>query len=280
MNNSLRKKLHRIYASAFQLRMLLETNKEFRAFVNVIKSQKYSLEEAELLSQIQDLANSIKKSQQEVELVDFGAGKNPSLELDESEMNKGKVSTVSVSDLPMSHGFLAEVIFRLLRKYRPQSCLELGTSVGVSATYMIGALKLNGSGKLFTLEGAPDVAKFAEAQIGTLGYPEVEVLVGNFQETLPKLLQDCSVDFAFIDGHHTEKATVEYFYWILESVEKEAILVFDDINWSDGMRSAWQRILDHQNVKFAVDLFHRGIVFVDKEKQTSTKHYTKLYISD
>ena len=47
------------------------------------------------------------------------------------------------------------------------------------------------------------------------------------------------VDFIFIDGHHDEQATIGYFEQVRPWLADRNAIVFDDIDWSDGMRAAW-----------------------------------------
>jgi hypothetical protein len=57
---------------------------------------------------------------------------------------------------------------------------------------------------------------------------------------------------------------------LITKVAEEAILVFDDIHWSPGMKQAWQEIAADTRVKLSVDVFQFGIVFINKnfkEKQ-------------
>jgi hypothetical protein len=39
----------------------------------------------------------------------------------------------------------------------------------------------------------------------------------------------------------------------------EAVFVFDDVNWSDGMRNAWSTIVDDPRIALTVDLRSVGI---------------------
>jgi predicted O-methyltransferase YrrM len=43
------------------------------------------------------------------------------------------------------------------------------------------------------------------------------------------------LDFAFIDGHHDERATVAYFQQMKPSLSPGAVVLFYDIKWSSGM---------------------------------------------
>jgi len=131
----------------------------------------------------------------------------------------------------------------------------MGTAVGISAAYQAAALKLNGYGTLVTLEGATSLADIAKKNFQHLGLDTVEVIVGRFQDTLPGVLTDRQpVDYAFIDGHHDEQATLAYFEQILPFLAETSLLVFDDIAWSEGMKRAWKTIAQDRRVGVAVDL--------------------------
>jgi predicted O-methyltransferase YrrM len=83
---------------------------------------------------------------------------------------------------------------------------------------------------------------------------------------LPDLLpQVGKLDFAFIDGNHTYKATVSYFETLLKVAHNDTVFVFDDIHWSEGMEKAWNEICDNGQVTVSIDLFRMGIVFLNKD---------------
>jgi predicted O-methyltransferase YrrM len=89
------------------------------------------------------------------------------------------------------------------------------------------------------------------------------VVPGRFQDTLADVAREqAPVDFAFIDGHHDEHATVAYFRQILPHLGRSAVLVFDDISWSPGMERAWKTVTADERVGLAVDLSAIGICLV------------------
>jgi predicted O-methyltransferase YrrM len=162
--------------------------------------------------------------------------------------------------------------FGLVRQFKPEVCLELGTSLGISAAFQAAALELNGKGKLITLEGAPEVADLARKHLKSIGINCVEIVTGRFQDTLDGVLARVGpVDFAFIDGHHDEHATLAYFEQILPYLAPRAVLAFDDIAWSDGMRMAWKKITEHSSVRTAVDLSKIGICVLERDTTGSTR---------
>jgi len=177
---------------------------------------------------------------------------------------KGKAVTESVGDACRSYSkprTWATLLFHLVRKFRPVVCVELGTCLGVSAAYQAAALELNGEGRLLTLEGSPAFAEIASFNLETLRLAHrAQVVVGRFQNTLNAVLEDvANVDYAFIDGHHDEHATLQYLEQFLPHLSSRAVLVFDDIAWSQGMRRAWARIRDDQRVDVSLDCSVLGI---------------------
>lgn len=156
----------------------------------------------------------------------------------------------------------ARLLFRLVRELKPRLCLELGTSLGLSAAYIAAALELNGEGRLTTLEGAREVAAIAGENLSRLGLGgRGAVVVGRFRDRLPEVLRESSpCDFAFVDGHHDEGPTLAYFEALLPRLAPGACLIFDDVSWSRGMERAWRRIAADPRIGIAVDLFTMGIV--------------------
>jgi len=222
-----------------------------------------SADEQDLLHRIEDLRGELLRSQEELDVVDHGCGV-PDDDVGRDEMYHGRrfVRTARQtchdgSKRPQE----ALLLFELVRAFRPTACLELGTSLGISAAYQGAALELNRNGRLVTIEGAPALADLARRNLKMLGLDHrVEVLTGRFADRLPDLLKD-GFEFSFIDGDHQEDATVEYFDGIVTSMRGERQLtVLDDIRWSPGMRRAWQRIRADSRTRVAVEWHGMGIV--------------------
>jgi predicted O-methyltransferase YrrM len=155
------------------------------------------------------------------------------------------------------------LMFKLIRALKPATALELGTAVGLSAAFEAAALEINGSGKLLTLEGSAGVSALAARNFDKLRLARVQARTGLFKDTLDGALRDLGeVDFAFIDGHHDEHATVEYFEKILPFTPAGKVIVFDDINWSDGMKNAWRLLLQHPKINTSVDVRKLGICVI------------------
>jgi predicted O-methyltransferase YrrM len=226
----------------------------------------FSLEEKTWVDSVESLRHELSSSSARISIDNFGAVE-PGLRLSEDSMYTGRRDTRSVGevcrdDSMPSWGCL--LLFKLIRKFRPAHCVELGTCLGISASFEAAALKLNGSGQLTTLEGAEALANLAEGHFRYLGLDNVRVVEGRFQDTLDDVLKAYKpIDYVFIDGHHDEKATTGYFRQILPFLGERALLVFDDISWSQGMRDAWKVISGDERVDISLDLRKMGVCVIE-----------------
>ena len=154
----------------------------------------------------------------------------------------------------------ALLLFHIIREHRPERCIELGACLGITAAYQAAAIALNQRGALVTLEGSGARAALADRNLRRLGLDRVRVVTGRFQATLAPVLEESGgVDYAFIDGHHDEAATLAYFDQIAAKAAPGAIVVLDDIDWSPGMRRAWETLRARDVVAASVDLFLMGV---------------------
>jgi predicted O-methyltransferase YrrM len=167
----------------------------------------------------------------------------------------------------------AQLLFKLVNYFQPNTILELGTSLGLTATYLAKARK---KATVYTLEGSPEICNAAKNTFKALLVKNVHIVQGDFKETLPETLSKIHVlDFAFFDGNHQKKPTLDYFIQCIEKANENSVFVFDDIHWSDEMTEAWEEIKIHPEVTLTVDIFQFGIVFFRKgiEKQHFVLRY-------
>ena len=199
--------------------------------------------------------NKLQVNNELIEVEDFGAGSAV------IKTNKRVVKGIAYSSLkPKKY---AQLLFRMVRYYKPLTIVELGTSLGITSAYLSQG---NPQAKLFTCEGAASIAAIAEQTFDDLQIKNAEIIKGDFAKTLPALFSKIeTVDFAFIDGNHREGPTLEYFQQLLNHSTPLTIFVFDDIHWSTGMEAAWHTIQLHPAVTLTIDLFFIGIVFINPD---------------
>ena len=232
-------------------------------------------DEAPHIAAIEARRANLEACEDEITYLDFGAATKYAEQTPE-EMYQGVERTRSLGAMSRRsskpyRGTL--LLLKLLRRFRPESCLELGSGVGMTAAYQAAALELNGKGHLVTLEGPASIAAVAEATVASLGHGRVTVQAGRWQDTLADVLAaNRPIDIAFVDGHHDRDASIAYFEAILPALSDGAVFILDDIRWSQGMLEAWTAISTHPRTEVSIDLVDTGIIYVVNNPQTSEHH--------
>lgn len=247
------------------------TDKDLSRFAKVVKQVKrnaFAEQELSAFRMVEKKRLHLLNSNQIIVVQDFGAG-NPDTFRTQEQSVDGVSELEAISSIcknastPKNLGCL---LFKLIAEFKPKCCLELGTSLGISASYQVLALKSNGHGRFVTIEGSHNIAKIAAQTLEELEYSNYALHVGKFKDVLPNILPTIgTVDFVFIDGHHDRFATKEYFETIYPYLSQKSIVIFDDIDWSNGMGGFWNEMYRDTRVKFSFDLFRWGICFIDKE---------------
>ena len=212
---------------------------------------------------IEALRGKLLEDRRELTITDYGAG---------SKVVPGNRRTVrSLARYAAKGPAMGRLLFRTVRFAQPRTLLEFGTSLGVSALYQRAAAPPGA--RLITLEGCPETAAAAARHFAILNRPDIEQVVGPFEQTLvPALAVLDRLDYVFFDGNHREAPTVAYFERCLTRAHDRSVFVFDDIHWSPGMEAAWERVRAHPRVTLTVDLFFVGLVFFRPEIRTK-QHY-------
>lgn len=214
------------------------------------------------IARIERLRRQLLRSTASIEIVDFGAGSHAEQVDDRPRTENRCIATRSLRDTCVAASKSRAwntILMRLVRAYRPARAVELGTCLGLSAAYQAAAMAVNGAGTLQTLEGSPALADLSTSHLRRLGLPHATVVTGRFTETLPAVLAN-GLQYAYIDGHHDETATLQYFDQIAAVADAGSVFVFDDIAWSAGMTRAWRAIQGNPRVVECLDLREIGIV--------------------
>ncbi len=172
------------------------------------------------------------------------------------------------ASLPAEYG---ELLFRLVNHFRPENILELGTGTGISTLYLASAAA---AAPVTSLEGSPTLSKIAQRNLSKLSLNNVQIITGNFADTLPVALQQLGKPgFIFIDGDHRKSPLLDYIHQCLPGITPHTIMVLDDIYWSQEMKEAWQEIIELPQVTMSIDLFRMGILFF---KEGIVKQHLKV----
>jgi len=221
-------------------------------FVTKILNDKTNYSE---YGKVEDLRASLLNDKTVLTIEDFGAGSTI------TKMNERTVASIAKNSAKPKK--FAQLLFRMVRSYQPRTIVELGTSLGITTSYLSLAKP---DAELITMEGAKEVAAKAKINFQQAGLQNYSLVEGNFDNTLSAVVNGLStVDFAFIDGNHRREPTEKYFASLLPKTTNNSILIFDDIHWSREMEGAWETIKSHPSVRCSIDLFFIGIVVFRQE---------------
>jgi predicted O-methyltransferase YrrM len=163
---------------------------------------------------------------------------------------------------------LGRMLFRLVEREAPEHILELGTSLGLGTRYLAEPQRHQ---QLITIEGAASIAQKAAEHLQHI--PGVDQRIGPFSRTLEPALDDLGrLDLAYLDGHHTEAASLKMVRQCLPYCHPNSILILDDIRWSPGMWRAWHALCTSDAVRLSIDLGRCGMLLFRAE-QRQKEHY-------
>src|SRR5258705_1322972 len=206
--------------------------------------------------EVEELRHRLLKDQTIIKVDDLGAG---------SAVSKSEQRTIaSVARNAAKSKKYGQLLYRIVKYYQPATIVELGTSLGITTSYLARATP---SAKLITMEGAKEILAIAQKNFHDLGMNNIETIEGDFDDTLPPAILQFqpSIDFAFIDGNHRFEPTIRYFESIVSRISNHSIIILDDIHWSKEMEQAWKYCKDHSSVTLSIDLFFIGILVFRKE---------------
>lgn len=219
------------------------SNNKFNCFDNIEKERKKLL-----------------KNKKYIHLTDYGTG---------SKVNSNRVRQISdIAKYSLKPVKQAQFIFRLVHYLSCKHVLEIGTSLGITSSYLASA---NSDANIVSLEGCSEQLKVAKQVFNNLNISNIQTVQGEFNNTLPTVLSKFEkLDFVFFDGNHSFDATKKYYEMCLPFAHSESVFVFDDIYLNSGMQRFWKMIIEKKEFTMSVNLFHLGIVFFNPNYSQAT----------
>lgn len=223
---------------------------------NLVTKCFYKKTDAILLNFFSKVKQQLLDNKTVIKVTDFGAG---------SKIFKSNNREVSrIAKFAGISNKKAKLLIRLIAYFKPANILEIGTSIGLGTS----AIKIgNNESQITTLEGCPETSRIAQELFKKNNFNKINIITGDFKETLPEVINNQQFDFIYFDGNHNKKATLDYFKTCLPTINNNSVWIFDDIYWSKEMKEAWLEIKNHPKVTVTVDVFHWGIVFFRKEQE-------------
>lgn len=210
---------------------------------------------------LEEHRNSLLNGNSTIEITDFGSGSRV------FKSNKRAVAKIAkVAGITPKR---QQLLFKLIRYFQPSEILELGTSLGMSTAAM--ALG-NPLATINTIEGCPETLAKATEYFSAFVLHNITTHNVSFEAYFRSIPTGKYIDFAFIDGNHTEKDTLDYFKALLPHCHNNTLLIFDDIYWSKEMTAAWNKIIRHDKVTVSIDSYKWGLIFFRTEQKK--QHFT------
>ena len=216
-------------------------------------------------SDIQSLRKSLLKDKRELTITDLGAGskKNPKNNPTVAQLTKNAA-------ISRKYG---KLLGRLIDHYKLETCLELGTSVGIGTLYLSKNKHVN---KTVTIEGCEEIYKVAKENFEQLGLSNIYQIQGEFSDSIELAVKELDrIDLIYIDGNHAYQPTMDYFERLLEYAHNDTFIIFDDIHWSEEMEKAWGEICASPKINLSIELFRMGIVV--KRSEQAKQHFILKY---
>lgn len=214
-----------------------------------------------VFSEIEALRRVLKKDTTAISITDYGTGEN-------------RESTVAeIANKSIQSAKYGQLLFRIIRYFKAVEVLELGTSLGITTSYLAAS---SSSIKCVSIEGCPQIAHKAEQNFKKLNLTNIELVIGNIDSNLADVLNKTEkLDLVFFDANHQCETVLRYFEMCLPKVHNDTIFIVDDIYWSEDMEKAWKMIKGHPKVTSTIDIFQMGIVFFNSHlhKKNYKLHY-------
>jgi predicted O-methyltransferase YrrM len=196
-------------------------------------------------SDVERLRKNMLADKQKIYFEDYGTGKNRYIAVSE-------IAAKSVKKRKC-----AQLIYRIANFTKPYVVLELGTSLGITTSYLSAV-----SGNCITIEGCEAVAEIAKQNLKELKRSNIRLVTGDITSVLPDIVEQAeSLDLVFIDANHTSMALKAYFDICMTKIKPHSVMIIDDIHYSKDMEDGWNYINQHAEVRVTMDLYELGIVF-------------------
>ncbi|MDR2534121.1 MAG: SAM-dependent methyltransferase [Tannerellaceae bacterium] len=152
-----------------------------------------------------------------------------------------------------------ELLFRLVNFLKPQTVLQVGSTVGFSTLYLSS---YSPDVKCVSIEKPSEYAAVSQ-RVYAGARNAVEHHVGDYEQILPAVLKTLGrVDFVYFNLWR-EPNPSELFDICMEYRTRQSAFVFEGICRNRRMHKLWKQIRENQHVTATIDLLSIGIAFVD-----------------
>ncbi|HOX83282.1 MAG TPA: class I SAM-dependent methyltransferase [Chryseolinea sp.] len=221
-------------------------------FYNLYTKVITSTEDDPKFNSIEEIRNSLLKDERIIAINDLGSGSQV------LKTTSRRISDIARSSL--SPAKYARIYARLVSYFKCKTVFELGTSFGINALYLSAPEESN----VTSFEGSAEILNIARESFKTFQAQNIRVIEGNLDSTLQQQVESTDeIQLVFMDANHRYEPTMKYFEILSEKLNKQSIVVVDDIHYSKEMERAWTELKQHRLIHASADLYRCGILFFD-----------------
>ncbi|GHA66855.1 O-methyltransferase [Pontibacter akesuensis] len=257
--------------SRFKNVFLQRLPQRFHGAARLLFYHTFTADEKKLATEIESFRSRIPALTTDKEIYSYTSPHSNTFQTDEAGNALPGEYVGSAAEAHMKTGsstFNGILLRRIVAGAGVKKILELGTNTGFSGSYF---LSVPGT-ELVTIEGSDALCAIAKQNMDRFS-DKHRIMNMLFDEAITQLLAEAETfDCVFIDGQHEQKATLHYTQRVLPMLKPGALIVHDDIYWSEDMHQGWQHMVQDPQFSETVDLFYKGICVVGNGSGTKA-HY-------
>ncbi len=156
------------------------------------------------------------------------------------------LATMARFSIPPAYG---RILYALVEEIKPRLVVEAGAGYGISGMYIGCALSDDPDASFITFEPG-EYAAIAEDSVSQV-IDNAFVIRDRFERFYQYLDADAEIGFAFFDAVHAYGALRRDTKLIKGWLSPGAMIVLDDVNYSEETRAAWSKIATDRDVDFS-----------------------------
>ncbi len=155
----------------------------------------------------------------------------------------------AIRPFPFKHNAsfaLGHMCYAVCRALQPAAVIETGVAYGVTSSFILQALQVNGNGMLYSIDLPPTFDREDYAAVGAL-IPDAlranwRLHIGASRRVLPQLLKQVGqVDIFIHDSLHTHRNMLWEFATVQPYLQPKSMVLFDDVHMNGAFEDCVQR---------------------------------------
>jgi len=129
----------------------------------------------------------------------------------------------------------SETLYVIVRLIKPDIMIETGVGAGISSTYILRAMELNGKGRLYSID-LPDETGLSGWAVPDELRSYWDLRLGSSMDLLPALLKETGpIDIFLHDSDHSYKNMMFEFRTIWPYLKNNSIFLAHDVGRNDAL---------------------------------------------